>query len=157
MFYVLFQYKKGQEEKGFRRFKSLSEVEEFLWKDANGFSFFKIIEVKKEYTAKWVFTAIGDTSKKPKTRGRPRKKERQELQKEEEEENENEELLNKVDKAIETAKKMREDKEKDWELCIKCKTHKVAPSNKKKTCFSCLPPKENPTTLVNYESRTKEE
>lgn len=132
MFYVLFQYKKGKKESGFQRFRSLSEVEEFLWKNGRDFGFFKIIEVKKEYTAKCVLIPVDDTLKKPSARGRPKKgkgkkeeKEKAETEKLDKEESskeeieidekpeeteedikrKDEELMKKSDKAMETAKK----------------------------------------------------
>lgn len=49
MFYLLFQYKDGQEEKGFQKFNTKEELIAFLYKNINRFLIHIIIEPKKEY------------------------------------------------------------------------------------------------------------
>jgi len=173
MFYLLFRRAEANREKDYLGFKSKEDMAKFIQEHKNGIRIERAIEVTKEFKLNWIvqLDAIGKSG-----RGRPRKEkkkagpeqpdqeepdeeETEMIEKPEETEKEaerkTETLMNRADSAIEAAKKAREDKEKNWELCIKCKIHKVAPSNKKKICFSCLPPKKS-ATLLGHESRASE-
>lgn len=150
MYYVLFNYKKGERERDFRGCRAENDVISFLHEEDQKIDVCKIIEVSAEYrlglivTEQFIKSALApgeeELIKKIKEKEvlRINKAALEDIEEEEEEELTDEEkekaALKRADKALAAAKK---DQRADWLKCPVCNIRPMAPWNKTGKCSYC--------------------
>lgn len=142
MYYVLFNYKKGERERDFRGCRAENDVISFLHEEHQKIDVCKIIKVSAEYRLGLVVTE--EFIKPPlefKMEEEILKENKEKLDEIEEEElseeeieKKNKELLDKADDQIAAAKK---DQRADWKKCPVCLVRPMAPWNTKGKCSYC--------------------
>lgn len=142
MYYVLFNYKKGERERDFRGLRSEEEVISFLHDEHEKIDVCKIIEVSKEYRLGLIVTEDFIKSPlDPLTDEEILEENKEKLDKLEEEELTDEEkekaTLERADTAIDAAEKEQKDSRADWPKCPVCGIRPMAPWNKTGKCSYC--------------------
>ncbi len=128
MYYVLFNYTKGQKEKDFQAFRSEQETIDFQHENYKEIEVYRIIETARSYRLGLVVT-----EELIKSVLEPEEEQPEELTDEEK----TEEVLEKADQVIKREEEKLKEKKKDWKYCTKCNSNRVAPRNTKGICSPC--------------------
>lgn len=141
MYYVLFNYTKGECTRDFEKLETEADVITFLHEKYKEIDVCQIIEVSAQYRLGLIVTEDFITSTLESKEEEILKENKEKLDEieeeeltEEEREKKNKALLTKADKQMAAAKK---DQRAGWPKCPVCKIRKMAPWNKTGKCSYC--------------------